>query len=854
MTKLYRFILLICVFGMFSLQADAAIRWIADSDLDAFTGDGNEFENNCNPSIFTKTCTDSGQTGKGIACGGKYKECQCKPEFKYEIDADCPNSKETIDTTSSSCTIGGKSLYSACKCPPRYVINTCGANNLPQTDICGGKIAECLCPSGWTTFCSNPPLKPAGLSCTASLASTNGETVSHQIFNEKCECPAEYIKCDNGPKVPGVTQSCTETNGDIKYKECKPDEPAMTCNEALLAAYPTAVFVNNENDLSSGEFEGTMILMNDITTTKTLKFKGHTLITSPKSVSSYCTQDAKIKVEKVFLTKGGGLNDRLKLRFHIPSEINKLDIASESTYARWEVRRTRTMDINHLGDSTNSQDNIWFLTDTTYDDASMATGVEYLLTFHNSINIIKSAWPLQFQNVHIKGDVISKGGLDFRRGNSIVEGRVDAESSLYYGDGTHTIGKGITVNGSGFTLAQTQHLELPTRLTVNVDGTEDIGLILLKKGYYGGSFSSWQGSSNYISVMDFNNSGIVVENTRYYNAPPLSIATYNDKFELKNVKILNLKYIKYKGDPLFNIYFAKLNRSTATSEIHMMDGSVLRSTVNNSKPEGYIRLNHAPNLSLNTGGVLTGITVVPPPQVPETTITSFGDLSQHCGKAMFCNNIEGIENTCEYPYRSVPEYVYHYEAYMTGKTNSSGTQSYFPRGNKTANDKLYRIDYVCDGSCVRDGQTYYGGRCSTGLTCEQIQAKALAKCLELRFEGEYKKAEKIQACNDMYAPGGDRYDYILGLCKAENALCTIDPIKEINAPSNGSLNTGNYTGLYACGYSTTSGAPVWGHTISYNFNFSFGYEWCWTSAEKTDIVAARTNNCLPENKWTDFTY
>ena len=847
------------VFGMFSLQANAAIRWISDSSDDTFSS--NEFNNNCNPSIFTEACTAPNLMGKGIACEGKFKECQCKPEFKYEIDADCPNAKEIIDTTSSSCTIGGKTLYSACKCPSIYFIS-CNVNHLPQTDLCGGKAAECLCSPTWTEC--TLPLEPAGRSCEGLRAASNGVTVLNTgQVNERCECPAEYIKCDNGPKVPSTTPSCTEKNGDIKYKECKPDEPAMACNEALLAAYPTAVFVHNENDLPSGEFEGTLILMNDIDTTKRLKFKGHTLITSPKSVSSYCTQDAKIKVGRVFLTKGGGLNDRLKLRFHIPSEINNLEIASESTYARWEVKRTRTMDINYLGDSTNSLDNIVFgiegIEGTVMGsvDVNMVTGAEYRLTFHNSINIAKSRWHLQFQNVHIKGDLISRGGLDFRNGYSRVDGRVETSNKLLYWDGNHSIGKGITVRYSNtgyFTVNHAESSELPTRLAVNTDGTEDIGLNLVRDpgDIEAPSLETWQGSNPGYAEMDFNNSGIAIENLHNTSFLPAGIQELGGKVQLRSLKIVNLRYIKYKGDPLFSMYFAKLNNSTATSEIHMMDGSVLRSTVNNSKPEGYMRFNPTPNLSLNTGGALTGAATVAYTRIPETTIASFGDLSQYCGKAMFCHNIEGVGDTCEYTYRSIPEYVYHYEAFMTGKTNSNGTQSYFPRGSKTANDKLYRIDYVCDGSCVRDGQTYYGGRCETGFTCEQIQVKALAKCLELRFEGEYKKDAKIQACNDMYSPGGSRYNYMLGLCRAENTLCTINPSKENNG-SKGNLNTGNFTGIYGCGYSTETGRE-WGYTISYNFNFMSGYEWCWTATEKADIVAARTNNCLPANRWVDFKY
>ena len=228
------------------------MRWITGESNDTFSG--NKFNYNCGPR-FTETCTAPGLKGRGSTCGGKYKECQCKPEFKYEIDADCQDASKVVDKSSSSCTLNGKTLYSACKCAPKFAL-TCSGNQTPG-EVCGTLASECLCPAGWTVC--DLPLEGKGRVCEKQVGNADGSITKSAKVYETCSCPNEYVKCDNGPESPS-TPSCTDSAG-TKYKSCK-NVVASACG--VLPTYLETIYRGFGNSNPADKIVGVACTCNEL--------------------------------------------------------------------------------------------------------------------------------------------------------------------------------------------------------------------------------------------------------------------------------------------------------------------------------------------------------------------------------------------------------------------------------------------------------------------------------------------------------------------------------------------------------------------------------------------------------------
>ena len=757
MTKLYKILLLLLAFGAFSFQANASIRWIADSDLDSFSSDGNSYEYGCNPSIFNKTCSDPNMEGKGISCDGKFKECKCKEEFKYEIDADCPNSNEVVDTSSASCTLdNGKTFYSACKCAPKYTLNCDYDVHVPTTDVCGGFASECRCPSEWEP-CKTPHTS-TGKICRGKVGNPDGTTTTFAPVDEICECPLEYLICKNGPDIPGTTPSCTEKDGVIKYKECKPDEPAMTCEDAIVAAYPSATLISDENDLPSSIFGGTMILINNINTTKNLPITSGAKIKAAQDLTSFCTGSAaKLKI------------GNLQVEFIENTNPPAVELDVELTANAMKIKNTMAANTRYYA-LINMSKSITF---NTIDDTTKYINLSFVNKGENGklfiLGDVETNGIVTLHNVYFAGNfthtkhALSSSSLNLR-GKGKIGGNLKYNGRLeFLGPNLHyEIGGRVDAldDSFSFSIRNTGTDYSNTLVEVNTNGTEDIGIKMHEE----------DNLSVDTAILNMNNSKIdmSLDSSKIKDAFPSWRILPFAIIVKDGGKILDVDAIKYGNNPLFMIYF--LNRKTSNaSEIVMSNGSIIK--IDDTSTFAYARLANKILLDQSSGHstVIFHSEVEPIPS--DAIITTF-DGNAFCEAKGYCYNLVGHSNTCEFPYDAPPEYTYHRE-----DPKGTGAIGKWPRVVKRGDNvagitDFFTVPYQCQ-TCTRNGKTYYGGRCIVNKTCSELLDMALQKCLDSRTVGDPLDTEKRQFCNDMYAPGGEKYTFIENLCKMEKMFCSL---------------------------------------------------------------------------------
>lgn len=207
-----------------------------DSCTEGYTScnTGCETKYKCNPPSYTQSC-DYPYQGVGSPLNGKYKSCECRPEFSFGTN-DCP-SPQVPNTSGADC--DGK--YSSCVCPSSYS-ETCNSPFQGVGASCNGKYESCECPANYTltcegqqgvgeacnglySACTDLPCADQGYTQTCSGLQTGVGEACDGLY-KSCECRSDLVSC-TGLRT-GVGASC---NGMYESCECRSDLVSCTSPE-----------------------------------------------------------------------------------------------------------------------------------------------------------------------------------------------------------------------------------------------------------------------------------------------------------------------------------------------------------------------------------------------------------------------------------------------------------------------------------------------------------------------------------------------------------------------------------------------------------------------------------------------
>ena len=141
----------------------------------------------CSLMGYTRTCTDSNQTGgSGQTCGGLYKDCSCKSGYKWDNGA-------CINPCSSPYVWNG----SSCVCASYYKYSCNGSYQTGGSGVsCNGKYASCNCsyPYEW----SSSQCKTTAVNTCTGEHETGGIGIAYNGKYVSCNCEAGYSWCGYG--------------------------------------------------------------------------------------------------------------------------------------------------------------------------------------------------------------------------------------------------------------------------------------------------------------------------------------------------------------------------------------------------------------------------------------------------------------------------------------------------------------------------------------------------------------------------------------------------------------------------------------------------------------------------------
>ena len=137
----------------------------------------------CEKYGFTQTCTDTGETGVGKPCNGKYSECKCKDGYIWN-----DSSQKCEYDYQTNCVIGA--LY--------YADGTCSQDKISSKTLLGVVIYE-------------------------KSASQNGWIITHKPIATNIKWSTEYVNISGLPnytsesKLTDIQASCTNTDAITAY-------------------------------------------------------------------------------------------------------------------------------------------------------------------------------------------------------------------------------------------------------------------------------------------------------------------------------------------------------------------------------------------------------------------------------------------------------------------------------------------------------------------------------------------------------------------------------------------------------------------------------------------------------------